>query len=72
MRAALIESSILPVTVQSTTVDEVGSPSVVLTFKQQKELLQLHMERDQLEMDKERLRQSLESEKIGLNHIRPY
>lgn len=48
-------------TLQSTS-DRVGefvvSPTVALTFEQQKELLLMQMERDKLSTEKERLRQS--------------
>ena len=69
LRGALIESAVLPA-VKSNTAVEVVCPSVVLTFEQQNKLLLLQMERDKLEIDKERVRQSLEREKIGLQQYR--
>ena len=52
LRAALIESGVLPATVQSNAVVQSVSPPVGLTFEQQKELLLLQLN---AEMEKEHL-----------------
>ena len=85
LRAALIQSGVLPATVQSNAAVESVSPPVGLTFEQQKELLLLtlnaemekkhlkhSLEKDKLnaEMEKEHLKQSLEKEKLGLQQYR--
>ena len=52
---------------QSNAVGESVSPTVGLTFEQQKELLLLQLNAD---MAKEQLRVSLEKEKLGFQHYR--
>ena len=62
LRAALIKSGVLPATVLSNAVVESVSPTVGLTFEQQKELLLLQLN---AEMETEHLRQSLGKDKLN-------
>lgn len=69
LKSVLIEKHVLPSTSVSIGESQV-SPSVVLTFEQQKELLLLQIDRGKLDMERERLRQSLEKEKLELEQYR--